>query len=140
MGKVANQYEAVKAFVDNKISRSLAAVFVAYMMTRVLELRAFADDGTAAFTNQVDTGGSTNVFADFMNGFIAPLQGFGASVLVVCMIIVGIKLGTSSMFGDPRGRMEAIKGIFFIVMGGLVIIHAKQIVGFAANITMGGGN
>lgn len=137
MEKVKSNVSLFRSFVQNKMSRSLLAVFVAYIATRALTLQALADDGTSAFTSQVDTGGSTNVFADFMNSFVSPITGFGASVLVLCMIITGIKLGTSSMFGDPRGRMEAIKSVFFIVMAGVIIIHAKQIVGFAARLTMG---
>lgn len=137
METILKEKPVIKAFLQSKLQRSFLAIVIAYLATRALSLTAYADDGTDAFTQQVDTTGSTNIFADIVNGFIPPLQGFGASVLVVCMIVTGIKLGTSSMFQDPRGRMEAIKSIFFIVIGGAIVIHAKQIVGFAARVTMG---
>ena len=133
MHKIVKKMRTLRAYVDSKLSRSLLAVVFAYVATRALALQVSAD----AFTDEVGESGDSNMFANIVNGFIAPLQGFGAAVLVVCMIVTGIKLGTSSMFGDPRGRMEAIKSVFFIVIGGAVIIHAKQIVAFAAKITMG---
>ena len=45
----------------------------------------------------------------------------------------GTRLGISSAFGDPRGRQESLMGIFWIVVAGVLVIHARQIVGMGAS-------
>ena len=76
-----------------------------------------------------------NTLSNIFAGFVPSLQGLGAVLLVIFAIILGIKIGMSAVTSDPRGREGAIVGLFFIILAGVVIIHAKQIVGMSAGVT-----
>lgn len=91
--------------------------------------------GAGSFTAYTGGPGSMNTLSNIFAGFIPSLQGLGAVLLVIFAIILGIKIGMSAVTSDPRGREGAIVGLFFIILAGVVIIHAKQIVGMSAGVT-----
>ena len=93
------------------------------------------DNGVGSFTTYTGGPGSMNTLSNIFAGFIPSLQGLGAVLLVIFAIILGIKIGMSAVTSDPRGREGAIVGLFFIILAGVVIIHAKQIVGMSAGVT-----
>lgn len=91
--------------------------------------------GAGAFTTYTGGPGNMNTLNNIFAGFIPSLQGLGAVLLVIFAIILGIKIGMSAVTSDPRGREGAIVGLFFIILAGVVIIYAKQIVGMSAGVT-----
>lgn len=91
--------------------------------------------GAGSFTTYTGGPGNMNTLSNIFAGFIPSLQGLGAVLLVIFAIILGIKIGMSAVTSDPRGREGAIVGLFFIILAGVVIIHAKQIVGMSAGVT-----
>ena len=93
------------------------------------------DNGAGSVTTYTGGPGSMNTLSNIFAGFIPSLQGLGAVLLVIFAIILGIKIGMSAVTSDPRGREGALVGVFFIVLAGVVIIHAKQIVGMSAGVT-----
>lgn len=136
MLKLKNFIAEVRMKATMAFNRSLLATLVAYLGSKLMMTQAFADgDATSAFNQYVDTsGGNANIFAGIFAGFIAPLTGFAAVILVLSAIVCGMKIGAAAMVGDPRTRMDAIVGLFFIIVGAVVVIHAKQIVGMAASV------
>lgn len=92
-------------------------------------------DGAGAFTKYTGGPGNMNTLSNIFAGFVPSLQGLGAVLLVIFAIILGIKIGMSAVTSDPRGREGALVGLFFIILAGVVIIHAKQIVGMSAGVT-----
>ena len=88
-----------------------------------------------AFTKYTGGPGNMNTLSNIFAGFVPSLQGLGAVLLVIFAIILGIKIGISAVTSDPRGREGALVGLFFIILAGVVIIHAKQIVGMSAGVT-----
>lgn len=91
--------------------------------------------GAGEFTKYTGGPGNMNTLSNIFAGFVPSLQGLGAVLLVIFAIILGIKIGMSAVTSDPRGREGAIVGLFFIILAGVVIIHAKQIVGMSAGVT-----
>lgn len=77
---------------------------------------------------------SFQVITTYLNHGIPVFQGLSAVILVIACIGVGTKLGVSSAFGDARGRQENIVGLFWIIVAGVIVIHAKAIVGASASI------
>ncbi|QDR73677.1 hypothetical protein FOD75_11335 (plasmid) [Limosilactobacillus reuteri] len=126
----------LRAMVDQRLSRSLLAIMLAYFASKLLTVQAFADDGSSSFMKYADNSGSTggDVIANAFAGFINPMTEIAAVILVIATIVCGMKIGASAMVGDPRTRMDALVGIMFIVVGGVVVIHAKQIVGMSGSI------
>ena len=128
-----------------KLLKVNAGILGSFIGLNANALVAFANDyGPKGKSNTGDssnftkyTGGSgdpsslTNIFA----GFIPALQGLGAVLLIIFAIILGIRIGMSAVTADSRSREGAIVGLFFIILGGVVIIHAKQIVGMSAGVT-----
>lgn len=88
-----------------------------------------------SFTAYTGGPGNVNTLTNIFAGFIPTLQGLGAVLLIIFAIILGIKIGMSAVTSDPRGREGALVGLFFIILAGVVIIHAKQIVGMSAGVT-----
>lgn len=125
-----------KSTLMRKLSRrSFLAVLVAYLSSKFFMIQAFADDDpTSMFQKHVDVPSDNDVLGNVFAGFIGPLTSLAAVILVIAAIICGMKIGTSAMFGDPRQRQEALVGLVFIIIGAVVVIHAKQIVGMALNV------
>ena len=71
---------------------------------------------------------------DQVNAWVAQwgtsLQILGASVLAICMVLVGIKLGAKSVAsnGASTGHREAVGAIFGLVIAGVLIGAALIIV------------
>ncbi len=111
----------------------------AYLASKVSMMSAvpvFAESDNPQYFNQhVDTSSDANdVVAKIFNNFVAPLQSLAAVILVLACIICGIKIGVSAMTGDPRGRTSSLMGIAFIIIAGVVIVHARAIVGMASGL------
>ena len=122
--------------VNFEILVAFLTSFVGLNSTAVV---AFAGDkgggGAGAFTTYTGGPGNMNTLNNIFAGFVPSLQGLGAVLLVIFAIILGIKIGMSAVTSDPRGREGAIVGLFFIILAGVVIIYAKQIVGMSAGVT-----
>ena len=128
--------------VNFEISVAFLTSFVGLNSTAVVAFAAGkgnggnkGDNGAGSFTTYTGGPGSMNTLSNIFAGFIPSLQGLGAVLLVIFAIILGIKIGMSAVTSDPRGREGAIVGLFFIILAGVVIIHAKQIVGMSAGVT-----
>ncbi|MDM8332770.1 hypothetical protein QUW45_08880 [Limosilactobacillus pontis] len=135
MGVVVSKLRSVKGLLHLN-SRTFVAILVAYLSSKLMVATAFADADTDMFMNHVDRSGGKDTFANVFAGFIGPLMSFAAVVLVLSAIVCGMKIGTAAMFGDPRARMEAIVGLFFIIIGAVVVIHAKQLIGMAGEVSV----
>lgn len=83
------------------------------------------------FVNQIKgmSGGSNELFANKIFGFVPMLQGVGTALFVIFMILLGIKMGVSAVTSDSRGQAETMKGFGFIVLGLMVLINAAPLVG-----------
>lgn len=123
--------------VNFEILVAFLTSFVGLNSTAVVAFAAGnkGDNGAGSFTTYTGGPGSMNTLSNIFAGFIPSLQGLGAVLLVIFAIILGIKIGMSAVTSDPRGREGAIVGLFFIILAGVVIIHAKQIVGMSAGVT-----
>lgn len=128
---MATRFATVKFFV------SMIAAYFASKIVLATALPAFAQQGddSGPFSEYVDTTTDpTKTIAGIFNGFVAPLQTVVAVILVIATVVCGMKIAVSSMTGDPRTRTEAIFGIAFIIVGAVVVVHARAIVGMAANM------
>lgn len=120
--------------------RFLLSMLAAFASTQAMALTStpvFAEesDNSSSFSTHVDThGNAVDVLAKIMNEFVAPLQNLGAVLLIISAVVCGIKIGVSAM-GDPRSRTEAIVGIFFIIVGAVVIIHVRSLVGMVVGLS-----
>lgn len=123
------------ALLNKLSSRSFLAVMVAYLSSKFFMIQAFADDDPSSmFQKHVDVPSDNDVLGNVFAGFIGPLTSLAAVGLVLSAIICGMKIGTSAMFGDPRQRQESLVGLVFIIIGAVIVIHAKQLVGMALNV------
>lgn len=121
-----------------KFNLGLIGSFIGFSATNLVVL---ADGDSSAFEKGL--GGhqknfSINAFANIASGFISPLQTLAAVLLVIFAIWLGIKIGMAAVTSDPRGREGAIVGLFFIIIAGVVVIHAREIVGMAASVDTSG--
>lgn len=120
--------------------RFILSMFAAFFTTQLVSattVPAFAaeSDSSDAFSTHVDTSGNAvDVVAKIFNQFVAPLQNLGAVLLILSAVVCGIKIGVSAMTSDPRARTQAIMGIFFIIVGAVIIIHARSLVGMAVGL------
>lgn len=92
-------------------------------------------DGVSNFTKYTGGPGKMDTLTNIFAGFIPPLQGLGAVLLIIFAIICGIRIGMSAVTSDARSREGSIVGLFFIIVAGVVVIHAKSIVGMSAGLT-----
>lgn len=69
--------------------------------------------------------------SDLLDKYIPQMQGFGAVVLVIACIKLGVEIGSSAAFNNPQQRQEALKGLFWLIIAGIVVIHAREFVGIA---------
>lgn len=138
----------IKAFLAKKgagfnFFTSMIAAYVASKVSMAVAVPAFAEaDDSSAFNTHVNpTSGAQaqDVLGGLFNGFVAPLQTFVAVILVIATVVCGMKIGVSAMTSDPRSRTEAITGIFFIIIGAVVVVHARSIVGMASGIAASNG-
>lgn len=106
-----------------------------YFATKVTSLVAFAYDPSTRTSG--DSAGA-KTFADIFFGFLGPLQDFATVVLILSAVVMGMKVGMSSISGDSRTRTNAIVGLFFILVGEVVVLHAQALVGMATGITVNG--
>lgn len=116
---------------------SMLSAFVAVQAVSATSMPVFAEeaDNSGAFSTHVDTSGNAiDVLAKIFNQFISPLQNLGAVLLILSAVVCGIKIGVSAMTGDPRSRTEAIMGVFFIIVGAVIIIHVRSLVGMAVGL------
>lgn len=82
-----------------------------------------------------NTGASgVSSFAQMVMQFVSPLQTICTAILVCVAVILGLKIGAASVSGDPRSRTSSIVGLFFVVIGEFVIIHAQQVVAIVNTI------
>ncbi|QIH28317.1 hypothetical protein G6Z86_07000 (plasmid) [Lactobacillus iners] len=134
--------ERVRSFIASHLltTKFFISMLMAYLSSKVVlatSLCAFAQQGddSGPFSEYVDTTSDpTKTVAGIFNGFVAPLQTVVAVILVIATVVCGMKIAVSSMTGDPRTRTEAIFGIAFIIVGAVVVVHARAIVGMAANM------
>lgn len=93
-------------------------------------------EGKEEFEKYAPSSGKSGVesLPKLIYGFIPTVQGFAAACLVLFGVICGFQIGASAITQDPRSRAEAIRGLVYIVIAGIVVIHAQQIVGMAAGI------
>ncbi|KJY54755.1 Uncharacterized protein JF73_17700 (plasmid) [Lactobacillus helsingborgensis] len=77
-----------------------------------------------------------NTFADIFFGFLAPTQDFATVILIIAAVICGMKIGASAVTSDPRSRTNSIVGLFFIIVGEVVVLHAQALVGMATHISV----
>lgn len=120
-----------------KFALSAFSAFTATQVISMATLPAFASesDSSDAFSTHVDTSGkSVDIFASLFNRFVAPLQNLGAVLLVLAAVVSGIKIGVSAMTDDPRSRTSSIFGLFWIIVGAAVIIHARSLVGMVVGL------
>lgn len=133
--KVTDAFSGVNARV-----RFILSMFAAFSTTQIVSatsIPVFAEesDSSNAFSTHVDTSGNAvDVLAKIFNQFVAPLQNLGAVLLILSAVVCGIKIGVSAMTSDPRSRTEAIMGIFFIIVGAVMIIHVRSLVGMAVGL------
>lgn len=117
--------------------------YIGFSMTQISVLAAsdnMDQKGVQNFENYAkpsSNGAGLLGLANMADKFVPQIQGLGAVALVIFCVICGIKLGASSITSDPRTRSSAIWGIFYIIIGGVFVIHARQVVGMAVNA---GGN
>ena len=119
----------ISAYLSSKVAVAMA-----------VPVFAEADDSSAFNTHVNPTSGAQaqDVLGGIFNGFVAPLQTFVAVILVIATVICGMKIGVSAMTSDPRSRTQAIEGIFFIIIGAVVVVHARSIVGMASGLGSNG--
>lgn len=117
---------------------SMLSAYLTSKVALVSTMQVFAEaDSSDAFNTHVNpTLGkeAQDVFGGIFNGFVAPLQTFVGVLLVIATVICGMKIGVSAMTSDPRARTQAIEGIFFIIIGAVIVVHARSIVGMASGI------
>jgi len=124
----------------NARARFVFSMFVAFFTAQLVSATnvpvfAAESDSSDAFSTHVDTSGNAvDVLAKIFNQFVAPLQNLGAVLLILSAVVCGIKIGVSAMTSDPRSRTEAIMGIFFIIVGAVMIIHVRSLVGMAVGL------
>ena len=94
-------------------------------------------EGKEEFEKYAPSSGKSGVesIPKLIYGFIPTVQGFAAACLVLFGVICGFQIGASAITQDPRSRAEAIRGLVYIVIAGIVVIHAQQIVGMAAGMS-----
>lgn len=73
-------------------------------------------------------GTSYGIFGDIFIGYLSVVQDIATVVLIFVTVLLGLKLGRSSLADDSRSRTEAIAGLFFVIVGEVVVIHAQSIV------------
>ncbi|MCM1635828.1 hypothetical protein [Latilactobacillus sakei] len=98
----------------------------------VTETTGGSSNGSGSgFVNQIKgmSGGSNELFANKIYGFVPMLQGVGVALFIIFMILLGIKMGVSAVTSDSRGQAETMKGFGFIVLGLMVLINAAPLVG-----------
>lgn len=121
-----------------KFNFGVLGSFIGFNATNLVAFAANSgDEGVTAFNKGAGISGSSDVtgtLTGLFSGFVSPLQSFGAILLVIFAIILGIKMGASAVSSDPRGREGAIVGLFIIILAGVVIIHARDIVGMSSGI------
>lgn len=142
MGKI-KAFFAKKGAGFNFFISMISAYFTSKIaMVFAVPVFASEPDSTSAFNTHVNPTSGTDaqdVLGGIFNGFVAPLQTFVAVILVIATVICGMKIGVSAMTSDPRSRTEAITGIFFIIVGAVVVVHARSIVGMASGISASNG-
>ena len=130
----------LKSFVATHVKgiRFWMGMLAAYFGTKAASITAFAAYTPTARTAGDSAGAKT--FADIFFGFLEPLQDFATVILILCAVVCGMKVGASSITGDPRSRTNAIVGLFFIIVGEVCVIHAQSLVGMATGIAVNGAS
>lgn len=108
----------------------------AYFGTKLTSVVAFAQYDPSSRTSGDSAGAKT--FADIFFGFLGPLQDFATVVLILSAVVCGMKIGASGMVGESRTRTNAIVGLFFIIVGEVVVLHAQALVAMATGISVNG--
>lgn len=122
--------------IKERFAGSTLGIVSAYLGTKVLTVTALAS--TTDWNKYTESGSGGDTFANIFNGFVSPLADFAAVILVISAIICGMKIGAAAMTGDSRTRTSSIVGLFFIIIGAVVVIHAREIVGMANNVSIQG--
>lgn len=77
-------------------------------------------------------------FLDLVNAIADAVIKIAAPVAVIAIIIVGFKLVLSSAQGDEKGRTEAKKTLWWVVIGAAITVGAsalaKAVVNFAQKL------
>lgn len=96
---------------------------------------AFAADNSSDLNFNLKTPDNSDAFtsiASYLAKYIPAAQGLGGVVTVLACIAIGIRLGASTATGDSRMRQEAIVELFWLIVAGVIIIHAKEIIGLSS--------
>ena len=75
-----------------------------------------------------------NSFATMVMKFVGALQTICTAILVCVAVVLGLKIGAASVSGDPRSRTASIVGLFFVIIGEFVILHAQAVVAIVNQI------
>lgn len=86
--------------------------------------------------NDILKGDKSNIttFATMVMKFVGPLQTICTAILVCVAVVLGLKIGAASVSGDPRSRTSSIVGLFFVIIGEFVILHAQAVVAIVNQI------
>lgn len=124
--------------VDHAVTvRFWVGLFAAYFGTKLTSTVALASSYNPGTRTSGDSAGA-KTFADIFFGFLGPLQDFATVVLILSAVVCGMKIGASAMMGDSRTRVNALVGLFFIIVGEVVVLHAQALVGMATGISVNG--
>lgn len=130
-----------KLAVQSGKSHYWIALVTAYFGSKILAVSALAD-ATSDFTTVTGSpnGNASDILPQYLASFIPMFTKIAAVILVIAMIVCGMKLGYSTITGDPRARMGSLTGLIFICVGAIVVIHAKQLVAAVAGFQPSYGN
>lgn len=105
----------------------------AYVGFKMSSVPAFAATGTGFNIDNWTSGddAASGSLANIFMGMLVPLQDFSTVLMILFAVICGLKLGGSAVVGDSRSRTGAIVGLFFIILGEVIVIHARAVVAFA---------
>lgn len=128
--KVAGRFQRLVKLIAVNFSVLASFIELKFLFTPMI---VYASDTDQFSLKAPKNGDSFQVITSYINQRIPAIQGLSAVILILACIGCGTRLGISSAFGDPRGRQEALMGIFWIIVAGILVIHARQIVGMGAS-------
>jgi len=102
---------------------------------------ATAEGGPAARVTAVNLAGPLDQINTWLGQWGSSFQIVGATVLGICAIFVGIKLGAKSVVsnGPNSGTRESLGSLFQLAIAGIIIGAALLLVPMLINIGKGSG-
>ena len=131
--KVAGRFQRLVKLIAVNFSVLASFIELKFLFTPMIVYASHETDTDQFSIKAPKNGDSFQVITSYINQRIPAIQGLSAVILILACIGCGTRLGISSAFGDPRGRQEALMGIFWIIVAGALVIHARQIVGMGAS-------